>query len=188
MGPLLFLIYVNDISALPLHSDIPLYADDTVLTCSAESLKDLTTSVQDDINILKKWCDVSKLTINVKKTKIVIFNIKQEIRSSLDVIKIDNVPLDVVSKYKYLGIILDQDMNLYAHIDNMASDKLFMLCHIRQYLTQYAAVTIVKTMILPYLDMGNCFLTGVKQKETNRLETLLRIDSCDARSFCSAQN
>ena len=65
---------------------------------------------------------------------------------------------------------------MYAHIDNMyrmASDKLFMLRHFRSYLTQFAAITIVKTMILPYLDMGNCFLTGVKQKETDRLETLL---------------
>ena len=55
----------------------------------------------------------------------------------------------------------------------MASDKLLMLRYIRSYLTQFAAVTIVKTMNFPYLDMGNCFLTGVKQKETNRLETLL---------------
>ena len=64
----------------------------------------------------------------------------------------------------------------------MASDKLLMLRYIRSYLTQFAAVTIVKTMILPYLDMGNCFLTGVKQKETNRLETrlntILRVAYC----------
>ena len=95
---------------------------------------------------------------------------------SFPVIKINDSPLELVSQYKYLGITLDQDLNMYTHIDNMyrmASDKLYILRHIRSYLTQFAAVTIVKTMILPYLDMGNCFLTAVKLKETNRLETLL---------------
>ena len=59
-----------------------------------------------------------------------VFNIKNEARLSLECIKIDNTPLEIVPQYKYLGILLDQDMNMYAHIDNMyrmASDKLFML-------------------------------------------------------------
>ena len=176
MSPLLFLIYVNDISALHLTSDILLYADDTVLTWSCECMKDLSRLIQNDINILKYWCDENKLTINVKKTKLILFNVKQEMRLSFPAIKINDTSLELVSQYKYLGITLDQDLNMYTHIDSMyriASDKLFMLRYIRPSLTQFAAVTIVKTMILPYLDMGNRFLTGVKQKETNRLETLL---------------
>ena len=176
MGPLLFLIYVNDIWALHLTSDILLYADDTVLTCTCESLVNLSSLIQNDINILKHWCDVNKLTINVKKTKLILFNVKQELRSTFPTISINHTPLELVPQYKYLGIMLDQDLNMYTHIDNMyrmASDKLFMLRYIRSYLTDFAAITIVKTMILPYLDMGNCFLTGVRQKETNRLETLL---------------
>ena len=176
MGPLLFLIYVNDMPKLPLSSEILLYADDTVLTCSANSLDVISNCIQEDIDLLKHWCDVNKLTINVKKTKIVLFNVKQELRSQFPSVKINNKPLEIVSQYKYLGITLDQELSMYSHIDNiyrMASDKLFMLRHIRSYLTHKAALTIVKTMILPYLDLGNCLLTGVKIKETNRLETLL---------------
>ena len=147
-----------------------------MLTCSGKSLNALNVLIQHDINLLKNWCDMNKLTINVKKTKIIIFNVKLDERLTFGPILINNVPLEIVPQYKYLGIQLDQDMNMYAHIDNMyrmASDKLFMFRHIRQYLTEFAAITIVKTMILPYLDMGNCFQTGVKQKETDRLETLL---------------
>ena len=176
IGPLLFLIYVNDMPKLSLHSDILLYADVTVLTCSGKSLNALNVLIQHDINLLKNLCDMNKLTINVKKTKIIIFNVKLDEHLTFGPILINNVPLEIVPQYKYLGIQLDQDMNMYAHIDNMyrmASDKLFMFRLNRQYLTEFAAVTIVKTMILPYLDMGNCFLTGVKQKETDRLETLL---------------
>ena len=55
----------------------------------------------------------------------------------------------------------------------MASDKLYMLRHKRKYVTEKAAILVMKTMVLPYLDMGNCFLTAVEVKETNRLETLL---------------
>ena len=167
MGPLLFLIYVNDMPNLPLSSDVLLYADDTVLTCTAKSLDEMSKCIQDDVNVLKHWCDVNKLTINVKKTKIVLFNVKNDLRLSFPAVKIDNNPLEIVSQYKYLGITVDQDLNMYSHIDNiyrMASDKLFMLRHVRSYLTHKAALTIVKTMILPYLDLGNCFLTGVKIK------------------------
>ena len=129
-------------------------------------------------NILsKQWCDENKLTINVKKTKLVVFSVKHEMRTSFPVIKINDTALEIVQQYRYLGMMLD--LNMYNHIDNMyrmASDKLFILRFIRPYSTQFAAITqitIVKTMILPYLDIGNCLLTGVKLKEIDRLETVL---------------
>ena len=55
--------------------------------------------------------------INVKKTNIVLFNVKQDMRTCLPIIKIDNIPSEIVSQYKYLGITLDQDLNMYSHID-----------------------------------------------------------------------
>ena len=87
----------------------------------------------------------------------------------------DQEEVELVSQYRFLGITIDQDLNMHSHIDfmyRMASDKLYMLRHIRKYVDEKAAILIMETMVLPYLDMGNCFLTAVKVKETNRLETL----------------
>ena len=48
--------------------------------------------MQEDINSMKRWWDVNELPINVKKTKIVLDNVKQDMRTCLPIIKIDNIP------------------------------------------------------------------------------------------------
>ena len=176
MGPLLFLIYVNDMPEVCLNSEFMLYADDTVLTIANNNIVDLFNNMQLDVFKIKEWCDVNKLTINVKKTKLMCFNVKPIQYSNCPVISLNQEEIEIVTQYKYLGITIDHELNMYDHIDymyRMASDKLYLLRHVRKFLTESAAILIMKTMILPYLDMGNCFLTGVKVKETNRLETLL---------------
>ena len=105
-----------------------------------------------------------------------LFNVKPEQRFDLPVVKLSDQQLQLVNNYKYLGITVDQNLDMFSHIDNMyrmASDKLRLIRYVRTFLTTKASLLIAKTMILPYLDLGNCFLTGVKLKETDRLETLL---------------
>ena len=175
-GPLLFFLYVNDLPMLSLNSEITLYADDTVITCSDTNVNSVFNKIQNDLYNVKRWCDKNKLTINVKKTKIVLFDVKPEQRFDLSVVKLSDQQLELVNNYKYLGITVDQNLDMFSHIDSMfrmASDKLRLLRYVRKFLTTKALLLIVKTMILPYLDLGNCFLTGVKLKETDRLETLL---------------
>ena len=176
LGPLLFLLYVNDLPKLSINSEITLYADDTVLTCADINVNNVFIKIQSDLVNVKRWCDKNKLTINVKKTKVVLFNTKPDQRIGLPAIILSGQQLELVNNYKYLGITIDNNLDMYSHIDNMyrmASDKLRLLRSIRNFLTTKASLLITKTMVLPYLDLGNCFLTGVKQKETDRMEVLL---------------
>ena len=66
-GPLLFLIYINDISCILKNCKVALYADDTVLYIEHENLDDALTYMQEDLHLLSKWCTGNKLTINCKK-------------------------------------------------------------------------------------------------------------------------
>ena len=169
LGPLLFLLYVNDLPMLSLNSEITLYADDTVLTCSDTNVNSVFNKTQNDLYNVKRWCDKNKLTINVKKTKIVLFNVKPEQHFDLPVVKLSDQQLQLVNNYKYLGITVDQNLDMFSYIDNMyrmTSDKLRLIRYVRTFLTTKASLLIVKTMILPYLDLHQ-FLNWCKV-ERNR--------------------
>ena len=70
LGPLLFLVYINDISSSILNSKISMYADDTVVYISHSDLEIAIALIQSDLSNLYTWCNRNKLTINCKKTNI----------------------------------------------------------------------------------------------------------------------
>ena len=76
---------------------------------------------------------MNKLTINVKKTKLMLYNVKPEQCLVLPKICLNQDEIELVSQYKYLGITIAQNLNMYSHVDlmyRMAYDKLYMLRHI----------------------------------------------------------
>lgn len=70
LGPLLFLLYINDIFQLPLHGKMVLFADDTSLSYVDKNISSLKGKMQSDINILSSWFSKNKLTMNIVKTKV----------------------------------------------------------------------------------------------------------------------
>ena len=69
LGPLLFIIYMNDMARLPRTSNLLLFADDTVLYYNDRCIRNLHATVQKDLDIVINWCSFNKLCINLKKTK-----------------------------------------------------------------------------------------------------------------------
>ena len=108
LGPLLFLIYINDLRNCLKSSKSYLYADDTVLV---ESCIDIYTSylnLQSDLDNITNWCKGIKLTINIKKPKGMVFGIQNRLKNIvLPNLTINGKQLDYVNQYKYLGITLD---------------------------------------------------------------------------------
>ncbi len=90
------------------------YADDLVLL--AESENDL----QGLITILQKWCYQWRLSVNIDKTKVMHFRNKNE-SITKHVFKINNLPIECVTEYKYLGIIMDQFMNFEKTAEMLSS-------------------------------------------------------------------
>ena len=72
LGPLLFLIYINDLKACPLSSYAGVYADDTCLTASAIDPEMLQFKLNRDLEVVRSWLHANKLTLNMKKTKCLI--------------------------------------------------------------------------------------------------------------------
>ena len=135
LGPLLFLIYVNDITYNITNSNTKLYADDTVIYASSKTVNDAFQRVQNDLLALASWCNLNQLTININKTKAVLFGTKKFTNNNnLPQIRIGGELVHYVKDYKYLGVTLDCRLNFekYAYlISKLVSHKLYLLGKIR---------------------------------------------------------
>lgn len=119
LGPLLFSIYINDISKLSLKGDITLYADDTSLFYFGNTINDIITDAQHDLNFLNVWFQCNLLTINANKTNYMIYSAKNKKIADYEPLKINNHPINKVDKEKFLGLILDKHLNWKPHIEKM---------------------------------------------------------------------
>ena len=111
LGPLLFLIYINDLSHVINNTLMYLYADDTVLLSTDKCINTSTNNMQRDQVIVTKWCRNNKLSLNIKRRKCMLFGSRvRPKRTRNPKLYINNVLIDFVHQYKYLGVILDSHL------------------------------------------------------------------------------
>ena len=116
LGPLLFLIYINDIADVTLTSgSLILYADDILFYRSIHSQHDFNL-LQQDIDTLQAWCSQNVMKFNISKCKFMIISRKPSPLQPLSVLKIDDTPLAQVPKFKYLGVWLSERLDWSIHV------------------------------------------------------------------------
>ena len=176
LGPLFFILYVNDVQHAVKGSQLQLYADDTVIHTAGKGVDKAVAKLQPSLNQFSKWCRCNKLTLNAAKTKLMIFGTRPVVKKNKDVvIKIGGVPLQVVPTYKYLGITLDSTLtfNYYTKtVCNVVAYKTNLLAKIRKYLTEDVALKVYKSMILPYFDYGDIIYNTASQELRDKLQRL----------------
>ena len=118
LGPLLFLIFGNDIHLLPLYGRIMLFADDTNLLCNHQDKKFLEYMLQHDMELLNSWLSSNQLSLNMSKTVMMTFWNTPELYVSINHTLIPNV-----NQTRFLGVILDKNLMWAPHI-NMLHTKL----------------------------------------------------------------
>ena len=67
LGPLLFIIYINDMCFLKIYAILTLFADDSTITLANESFSQLFSKLNEDLGIIAKWLENNRLALNVKK-------------------------------------------------------------------------------------------------------------------------
>ena len=160
LGPLLFLVYINDLPKVLTFSNVTMYADDTAIYYSAKDSKMIKQCMQHDLNKLDTWFPVKKpsnrLSLNVKKTKLMIFCSPISQCNYNDVtLNVGNQEIDRVNTFKYLGIWLDKHLNFNEHISKLSkklSQKISMLRRTRPYISKNAAIMLYKALILPHIN------------------------------------
>ena len=106
LGPLLFLIYINDFPNCPSFSMPRMYADDTHITYAGSDLHLIKSSRSHDLEKLRKWLVSNRLTLNATKTDFMLIDSRLRLSTLSDTLElsIDNIPIEQVSSVKSLGI------------------------------------------------------------------------------------
>ena len=194
LGPLLFLLYINDLPNCNLLSDVRMYADDTNLTFASKDPNELFSSQTHDLGNLKQWLDPNRLSLNVLKTKCLFTGTRQKM-SFLPRdphISLDGHSIERVNSYKCLGVQVDETLSWEAHISEVngkVAKILAALRRLRPICPQSTLVTIYQSLILPHLDycsaVWGCIGNGVSQKLEklqNRAARIITGSSWDASS------
>lgn len=106
LGPLLFLIYLNDVGALNLKSEPNIFADATALFYFHSEVLENFTNAQGDLDVLQEYFRLNKLTLNVGKSKFMNICSRNKILFPLPPLKYGGISLGEVNEFKYLGITL----------------------------------------------------------------------------------
>ena len=176
LGPLLFIIYINDIANSCKNGLFRIFADDTGIFCQSKNIETLISKVEQIIEKINEWFTTNKLTLNVKKTSYIIFRPKKCTNINLpDSISCGDIKINRESKVKYLGIILHEHLSWDDHTNEICKKlkRFFPLFYnIRNYLDKENVITIFYTMIYSRIKYG-IIVTGQTIKEDiEKIQTL----------------
>ena len=120
LGPLLFLLYINDLPNISKSLNFYLFANDTNIYYESDSLLKLESKINKELSKLQLWLNVNRLSLNISKTNYVIFHpFKKPLKDQI-IIKINKIALSQKTHLKYLGIIIDSTLSWKQQIKNIS--------------------------------------------------------------------
>ena len=115
LGPLLFIIYINDLPNISKFAHFILYADDANIIVTGDSIHEVMQKVELLCSDIVKWVDHNGLALNLKKTKYMIFS-RQRIDTSSIQVFVDKTKIEEKFECRFLGVIIDNKLNWSHHI------------------------------------------------------------------------
>ena len=118
LGPLLFVVYINDIPFISSLAKFILYADDANIIITADNFEDLQNKIERLLEQLQSWVHRNGLKLNIKKTKYMIFSKRAKV--DIDV-KLFGTPIERSSCERFLGVLVDDGLTWSSHIKALSS-------------------------------------------------------------------
>jgi len=181
LGPLLYLIYVNDI-ANSTSGNILSFADDTSLYISDSNLKHLFTKSNTEMHKLYEWFCANRLSLNPSKTKFIVIKTPQQSCDFTDLtILINNTPLSQIGSQskekftKFLGLYIDEHLSWNYHVNHInkkISRSLFALKQVKHFLPPESLHTLYFATIHPHILYGILAWGNANKTITNKVNLL----------------
>ena len=194
LGPLLFLIYINDLPNCLSISKPRMYADDTHLTFASNCVDTIIVVLNRDLAKVNEWLVANKLTLNASKTEFMLIGSRQRL-STFDKspsLSIDDKSIKQVSSTKSLGVHIDENLSWNVHIESIAKkivSGLGALKRCRRFVPQSTLHSVFSALIQPHFDYCsvvwrhcNKTLSDKLQKLQNRAARILTFSSYDTNA------
>lgn len=175
LGPLLFTIYVNDMSN-SISCDLCLYADDSLLLVSGKDVKTIEILLCSEMEKISNWLDSNKLSLHLGKTESILFASKKKLKKhSYLNINCKGVKIEAKSNVKYLGAVIDQDMSGHTmgnSIIKKVNAGLRFLYRKSGFLNLRERKLLCSALLQSRLDYGyNVYYRGLEQCLKKKLQT-----------------
>ena len=154
LGPLLFLLYINDLSEVSSILFSLLFADDSNTFLSGKNPDELIRSMNIEIDKILKWLNINKLTLNVKKTHYMFFRKSRSKLKLTEPLLINGEIIEMVNHTKFLGVVIDSFLSWRDHIQYICSKiarGTGIICKARKYFKESTLITMYYSFVYPYL-------------------------------------
>ena len=178
LAPLLFLLYMNDISQCLKFSRCNIYADDVVIYTSSPNFTEAALHLQADLDRLSYWYTKNKLKINIDKTKVMLLSPSKNYNLE---IFIDKQIIEQVHNIRYLGVEIDDRLKWNNHTRQLIktiSYKIFTLSKMRKFINKDVLNMLYFSLVQPIIDYA-CSVWG--QCSNNAIDKLSRLQKRAAR-------
>lgn len=178
LGPLLFILYINDVELTLEKCNIHMFADDTIVYIEGRDLRNNVEIINKELNDVNDWLRLNRLKLNANKTKAIIISNEVQYRLFKQTnlkIEIDHQEIEVVDQFKYLGFIVDRQLKFKEHIDYICkkiSKKLGILYRCSSFISLKTRLTIYNSIVLPHFIYSASIISMATQGELNRLQVL----------------
>ena len=161
LGPLLFLLYVNDLKNSSNRLDPIMSADDTNLFFTLKDIRYLFQIVNEELENINQWFASNKLSLNIKETKYSFFqkpSQKENISLLLPKLKINNYEIQRTESIRFFGVLLDENLCWKEHIkynENKIAKNLGLLYKAKHCLNKRSLLVLYYSFIHTYINYGN---------------------------------
>ena len=177
LGPLFFLIYINDLPQCLNHATARLFADDTNLTVAGISIQEIESNMNRDLPYVNEWLLANKLSLNVVKTEFILIGSAQKLNSVViqPNIEINQVKINQVGNATVLGVEIDDRLSWHSHIDKVAkkvTSGIGAIRKIRDLVDRETLISVYNALINPHFDYCSEVWDTMGVGLSNRLQKL----------------
>ena len=187
LGPLLFLIYINDLATVSKHAITILFADDTNAIYSSNTYENLEHIVIEDLQLISDWFKTNKMALNESKTKYIIFHATHNKPPDSFRIYLNDIDLERVEYTKFLGVIIQENLSWKPHIDavcNKVSKATAILAKLKHYLPKYVLSIIYNSLCISHMTYALSVWGAAPKSHMNRLQ---KLQKKGIRHVCNAK-
>ena len=157
LGPLLFLLYINDLPSVSRKLTFFLFADDTNIYCESSDVVDIQKTVNKELRNVREWLEANRLVLNIEKTNFVIFYSPRNKPDMNFVLKFGRKKIIQETCVKFLGLLLDSHLSWKPHITELAkklSRTVGLFYKIRHYAPEDTLKLLYYCIFFPFLPYG----------------------------------